>query len=128
MHSPNPNVGVHNPTLTHGNRVSNYIIQKHKKQEYFYSSILMNLLYEDLDNRNLDNHTRQIANPNITFDQYIANIKREMGEESDNPNPNPNPTPSRGEGKEGVGRDPNPVTVRAPGILTDLNIFCPALD
>ena len=88
----------------------------------------MNLLYEDLDNRNLDNHTRQIANPNITFDQYIANIKREMGEESDNPNPNPNPTPSRGEGKEGVGRDPNPVTVRAPGILTDLNIFCPALD
>ena len=68
----------------------------------------MNLLYEDLDNRNLDNHTRQIANPNITFDQYIANIKREMGEESDNPNPNPTPTPSRGEGKEGVGRDPNP--------------------
>jgi hypothetical protein len=45
----------------------------------------MNLLYEDIDNRkqqDLENYTKQIENPKITFDQYIANIKRGMGEEA----------------------------------------------
>ena len=71
----------------------------------------MNLLYEDMNNRtqqDIETYTNQIENPKISFDEYIANIKRGMGEESEYPNPNSHPTPSRGEDEEGSGRNPNP--------------------
>ena len=49
------------------------------KQEYFYSYILMNLLYEDMANQsNLDTYTKQIDNPKISFEDYIKSF---------NPNP-----------------------------------------
>ena len=58
----------------------------------------MNLLYEDMHDTTYDDlqtHTKQIENPSISFDEYIANIKRGMGEGKgdNNPNPNPNPNP-----------------------------------
>ena len=56
----------------------------------------MNLLYEDLDDTSISNYSRQLVDPNITFEQYIANIKRGVGERSDsdpNPDPNPNDNP-----------------------------------
>ena len=71
----------------------------------------MNLLYEDMNNRtqeSIELHTNQIENPKISFDEYITNVKRGMGEESEDPNPNPTPTPSKGEGREGGSRNPNP--------------------
>ena len=92
MHDPSPNEGVHNHTLTHMDRVSKHKTQKQKKNEYFYSFILMNLLYEDMNNRtqeSIELHTNQIENPKISFDEYITNVKREMGEESEDPDPNP---------------------------------------
>ena len=69
----------------------------------------MNLLYENIDSNtqhNFEMHTKQIENPNISFDDYISNIKRGMEEESEVPDPDP--TLSRGEGNEGGHRDPNP--------------------
>ena len=71
----------------------------------------MNLLYEDMNNRtqeSIELYTKQIENPIMSFDEYIANIKRGMGEESEDPNPDP--TPSRGEGGGRGSRDPNPNT------------------
>ena len=71
----------------------------------------MNLLYEDINNRtqeDIETYTNQIEKPKTSFDEYIANIKRGMGEESEDPNPNPTPAPSKGEGREGGSRNPNP--------------------
>ena len=36
------------PTLDNSDKVSNYTKQKRQKHDYFYSFILMNLLYEDM--------------------------------------------------------------------------------
>ena len=57
----------------------------------------MNLLYEDMHDTTYDDlqtHTKQIENPSISFDEYIANIKRGMGEGKGDNNPNPNPNPN----------------------------------
>ena len=59
--------------------------------------------------------TRQIENPSISFDEYIANIKRGMGEGEGDDNPNPNPGSGGVSGNPGSGgmsgnSDPNPNT------------------
>lgn len=80
------------PTLDNSDKASNHIKQKRQKHDYFYSFILMNLLYEDMHDTTYDDlqtHTKQIENPSISFDEYIANIKRGMGEGKGDNNPTP---------------------------------------
>ena len=49
----------------------------------------------------LQTHTKQIENPSISFDEYIANIKRGMGEGKGDYNPNPKGMEGWRDGMEG---------------------------
>ena len=92
------------PTLDNSDKVSNYTKQKRQKHDYFYSFILINLLYEDMHDTTYDDlqtHTKQIENPSISFDEYIANIKRGMGEGKGDNNPNPKGMEGWRDGMEG---------------------------
>ena len=61
---PNPNPNP-NPKRTKSNT--------QLKQEHFYSYILMNLLFEDMTNQHdVDNYTKQIDNPKISFENYMT--------------------------------------------------------
>ena len=105
---PPPSNPNNNPkhTLDNSDKASNHIKQKRQKHDYFYSFILMNLLYEDMHDTTYDDlqtHTKQIENPSISFDEYIANIKRGMGEGKGDNNPNPNPGSGGVSGNPGSG-------------------------
>ena len=87
----------------------------------------MNLLYEDMHDTTYDDlqtHTKQIENPSISFDEYIANIKRGMGEGKGDNNPNPNPGSGGVPGNPGSGgvsgnSNPNPNPNHTPYTMGD---------
>ena len=51
----------------------------------------MNLLYDDINKEHIQLHTTNIENPNISFNEYIANINKNMVRKCEDPDPGHDP-------------------------------------
>ena len=51
----------------------------------------MNLLYDDINKEHIQLHTANIENPNISFNEYIANINKNMVRKCEDPDPGHDP-------------------------------------